>query len=88
MGKYWFCWFFFVGQRVNTIVQNLLSNNKKRNRSELSVPNEKEINSVYEMMIIYVVKKSGYSVEYVNRMPFYKFLDLFDTLKNIDKWVE
>ena len=51
----------------------------------MTIPNEKEIRATYEMMTIYVIKKSGYDIDYVNRMPFFEFKDLFDTLKNIDK---
>ena len=85
MGSYTYFRFFFVSERTNTIVQKKLSGGKKGTRSELTIPNEKEIRATYEMMTIYVIKKSGYDIDYVNRMPFFEFKDLFDTLKNIDK---
>lgn len=36
-------------------------------------------------MSIYVIKKSGYDIDYINKMPFFEFMDLFNTLKDIDK---
>jgi len=47
------------------------------------VPNENEIRDTYEKMNIFVVKKTGYSIEYINRMPIFEFLPLFETCKTM-----
>jgi len=36
-------------------------------------------------MSIFVVRNSGYSVEYVKRMPIFEMLDLFDVCVEISK---
>lgn len=36
-------------------------------------------------MIIFIVKNSSYSVEYVKKMSMWNFLDLFETIKEVVK---
>ena len=41
--------------------------------------------NTYEKMSIFVVKNSGYSVEYVKRMPIFDMIDLFNICTEINK---
>lgn len=41
--------------------------------------------NTYEKMSIFVVKNSGYSVEFVKRMPIFDMIDLFDICVEINK---
>jgi len=41
--------------------------------------------ATYEKMSIFVIKNSGYSVEYVKRMPIFEMIDLFEICVEITK---
>ena len=52
---------------------------------DIEIPNVKQIRETYEKMNIFMVKKSGYGIEYLQRITAYKYLELFEILKEIDK---
>lgn len=72
---------------MHTIISRRLQNGKKRDGSvkEIEVPNAKKIRETYEKMNIFMVKKSGYGIDYLQKITCYKYLELFEILKEIDK---
>lgn len=75
---------------MHTIVAKKLKPYKKSDHgvgkdTEIEVPNAKKIRETYEKMNIFMVKKSGYGIEYLQRITAFKYLELFEILKEIDK---
>jgi len=73
---------------VHTIISRKLQGGKKTESvksKEIEVPNIKQIRETYEKMNIFVVKKSGYGIEYLQKITAFKYLELFETLKDIEK---
>ena len=72
---------------MHTIISRKLQDGKKRNGDlkEIEVPNPKKIRETYEKMNIFMVKKSGYGIEYLQKINCYEYLRLFEILKDIEK---
>lgn len=73
---------------MHTIISRKLQGGKKSERvknKDIEIPNVKQIIETYEKMNIFMVKKSGYGIEYLQRITAYKYLELFEILKEIDK---
>jgi hypothetical protein len=73
---------------VHTRISRRLQGGKKSERvnaKEIEVPNIKQIRQTYEKMNIFMVKKSGYGIEYLQNITAYEYLELFETLKEIEK---
>ena len=81
----WHEWFFFACVKAHSIISGKLQARIGKTKKSRERVKEKELTNTYEKMSIFVVKNSGYSVEYVKRMAIFTMLDLFDVCVEISK---
>ena len=73
--------FFFALRQSDTVFQvKLFSGSKGTDQPKISDP--VEIRKNYERVFMHVVKKTGYSVEYVRRIPLTEFETLINAIKD------